>query len=112
MALSARASRWRTLLPAGLAALVLCCLVALVLAGLDQLSYSDDEGVFVYTARALVSGEQLYDRVWYNYLPGFLRLLQGLEGLPSSIVASRGAWHPLLDHQVIPYWVDGHDNGS
>jgi len=61
--------------------LLLLCFVALVCMGLDQLSWSDDEGVFVYTAKAVLQGHSLYSTVWFNYLPGFVRWLQAVFAL-------------------------------
>jgi hypothetical protein len=101
------ASRRELAAATAIAAVVLCGLVALVLVGLDQLSYSDDEGVFVYTARALGAGERLYDRVWYNYLPGFLRLLQGafLVGAPTIQTARLAVLSCNLVALMLLWWL-------
>jgi predicted small integral membrane protein len=57
------------------ALLVLVGFAALVLSRVNHFDWSDDEAVFVLTARAVQQGSRLYDEVWFNYLPGFLQLL-------------------------------------
>jgi hypothetical protein len=55
--------------------LLLAGFAALELSRLDHFAWNDDEGVFILTARAAQQGSRLYDEVWFNYLPGFLQLL-------------------------------------
>ena len=55
---------------------VLAGLAALTLSRLDHFAWSDDEAVFILTARAVQEGSKLYDDVWFNYLPGFIQLLR------------------------------------
>jgi len=52
-----------------------------VLFRLDHFAWNDDEAVFVLTARAVQQGGRLYDEVWFNYLPGFLEVLNAAFGV-------------------------------
>jgi len=106
---AAMESRW----PRLALALSLLLLVALVCAGLDQLAWGDDEGVFVYTAQAVLRGHPLYSTVWFNYLPGFVRWLQGVFALVGvSLSAARLSVLLLTVGALLGLWWSSRDTLS